>query len=78
MLARTDQVRSVAEAREAVVADCDLDAGEPAMLAAGRLAQFRACTGRRAVLPDGGVAIDRQSADALRLTPGETVWSVGR
>lgn len=78
MLARTDRVRSVAEARPAVVASCDLEGGEPALFAAEHLAQFRACLGHRALLPDGGIVIDRQTADLLRLTPGEMVWSVAR
>jgi arginine N-succinyltransferase len=78
MTARTDRVRSVAEAVASVVAACDLADGEPALLAADYLAEFRACLGRRMLLPDGTVAIDRQAADALRLTPGEQVWSVAR
>jgi arginine N-succinyltransferase len=78
MTARTDRVRSVAEAVASVVAACDLEDGEPALLAADYLAEFRACLGRRMLLPDGTVAIDRQAADALRLTPGEQVWSVAR
>ena len=78
MTARTDSVRSVAEAASHIVAACDLEGGEPALLAADYLAEFRACLGRRLVLPDGGIAIDRQAADALRLTPGEQVWSVAR
>ena len=78
MTARTDQVRSVANAIATVVGACDLDGGEPALLAADYLAQFHACLGRRLLLPDGSIAIDPQSADLLRLTPGEQVWSVAR
>jgi len=77
MTARTDQVRSVAEARQASVAATDLDKGERVLLAAGRLSEFRCCYGAG---KDGGegLAIDSASADLLRLHGGDPVWSIAR
>ncbi|HEX7711237.1 MAG TPA: arginine N-succinyltransferase, partial [Sphingomonadaceae bacterium] len=57
MTAKTDRVRSIAEAREAAVAATDCSVGEQALIAAGRLASFRCCYGVRAE-QGGGLAID--------------------
>lgn len=78
MVAHTDEVKSVKEAVEATVVDADLQEGERAILATGRLQDFRACYGARLVDEDGGVWIDSASADALDVKEGDTVWSVAR
>ncbi|BDI61627.1 arginine N-succinyltransferase [Qipengyuania nanhaisediminis] len=78
MVARTDDVKSVREAIAGKVVDTDLQEGERAILATGRLDSFRACYGARAVDDEGGVAIDSASADALDVSTGDTVWSVAR
>lgn len=78
MTARTDQVRSIAEAREAVVVNDGLIEGEKALIATGRLAEFRCCSGQRAWREGGAVAIDPASAELLDVREGDTVWSVAR
>ncbi|MCP5396507.1 MAG: arginine N-succinyltransferase [Sphingomonadaceae bacterium] len=78
MTAKTDMVRSVQEAKPARIASTDLEKGEKAILATGRLAGFRACFGAREALEDGSIAIDSRSADTLDVKPGDEVWSVAR
>ncbi|MEO1489938.1 MAG: arginine N-succinyltransferase, partial [Pseudomonadota bacterium] len=53
MVALTDQVASVRDARAANVASMDLGEGERAILATGRLDTFRACYGARAFDDNG-------------------------
>jgi len=77
MIARTEVVASIRDAREAPVVGTALEKGEKALLAAGRLGEFRCCYGARE-LRDGGVAIDALAAELLRVTEGDSVWSVAR
>ena len=77
MIARTDDVKTIANARKAEVVAIDCDKGERALLASGQLTEFRSCGGIRA-LSDDGVAIDADSAAALGVGVGDTVWSVAR
>jgi len=77
MTARTDQVRSVAEARQASVAATDLDKGEKGLLAAGRLSEFRCCYGARKL--DGQrIEVDSATRDLLGLSKRDAVWSIAR
>ncbi|MBA4165318.1 MAG: arginine N-succinyltransferase, partial [Erythrobacter sp.] len=78
MVAQTDAVRSVSEAEGRKVSTVDLAQGERAILAAGRLGNFRASYGARSMLEDGSIAIDSATADLLDVSPGDTVWSVAR
>ncbi|MEM7664806.1 MAG: arginine N-succinyltransferase [Pseudomonadota bacterium] len=78
MIAHTDEVTSVKNSVSATVTDVDLAEGERAILATGRLETFRACYGARKFDEDGGIAIDAVAADALDVSVGDTVWSVGR
>ncbi len=78
MIARTDKVKSVAESSLDKITSTDLAEGERAILACGRLENFRACYGAREVAADGTVAIDAQAADILDLKSGDEVWSVPR
>ena len=78
MTARTGKVRSIAEARPARVAEADLDIGERAILATGRLADFRACSGMREMSEGGVIAIDEPSARALGVGAGDEVWRIAR
>ncbi len=78
MVAQTDQVTSVAASQEAKVTRMDVREGERAILATGRLADFRACYGARVLDEDGGIAIDSAAADALDVSAGDVVWSVAR
>ena len=77
MTARTDDVKSIRDARAATIARSDLDGGERAILACGRLGDFRSCFGTRQFEGDE-VAIDAKSAQLLGVGTGDTVWSVAR
>jgi len=82
MTARTDQVRSVREAKDAVVSDISDRLGEhkegaKMLVSSGRLGSFAAAYGW--VLEDGDkVILDPDSAKALQLSAGETVTFVPR
>ena len=77
MLARTDDVVSVADAKPRTLDKAKLDGGERALLATGTLTDFRCCYGSRRV--DGEeIAIDREGAEALQVKEGDSVWSVAK
>ena len=76
MTARTDLVRTVREARAATVTEVAAG-GESAMLAAGRLADFRACFGKVTSSEDG-VIIDPAAASVLGVSVGDEVLHVAR
>ncbi len=78
MVAPTDEVTSVKNSSEAKLTKVDLAEGERAILATGKLQDFRACYGARALDEDGGIAIDAVAADALVVRTGDMVWSVAR
>ncbi len=77
MTAKTDQVRTIREARSTTVAAIDNDGGEPALIATGRLADFRCAYGRLRPCGDG-VAIDRTCATALAVSEDAEISHVGR
>ncbi|MBY8337230.1 arginine N-succinyltransferase [Alteriqipengyuania sp. NZ-12B] len=77
MLARTDDVVSVADATPRTLDKAQLDGGERALLATGTLTDFRCCYGTRNV--DGErLEIGAECAKTLRVGEGDTVWSVPR
>ena len=78
MTARTDNVKSVKEAKPARVTAIDLDIGERALIATGELGEFKSAYGMREFGGDGSVSIDEISAKALEVGVGDTVWSVAR
>lgn len=78
MVARTDDVKSIAHARPATVSNADLDIGERAIIATGALTGFRSAFGMRDFHDDGSVHIDARSAAALGVKEGDEVWSVVR
>jgi arginine N-succinyltransferase len=77
MTARTDQVRSIREARCSTVVRTDSTTGERALLATGRLSGFRSCFGLCEAAEDG-VVIDEAAAGLLGVGPGDEVWTVAR
>jgi arginine N-succinyltransferase len=77
MAAATDAIRTVREAQATTVTATDATAGEPGLIAAGRLAEFR-CARTRAEARDGGIAIDAATAAALGIDAGEAVLHAGR
>ena len=77
MTARTDQVTTIRNVQAAALTGTELAKGEKALIASGRLAEFRCCYGARHGA-DAGVAVDSTTADLLHAAMGETVWSVSR
>ena len=78
MTARTDNVKSVKEAKPARVSATDLDIGERALVATGELGGFKSAYGMRDFAEDGTVCIDETCAKALEVGVGDTIWSVAR
>ncbi len=78
MIAETDQVASVSASAQRHCTDVNLAEGERAIIATGRLSNFRACYGARREDGDGGIAIDANAADLLDVKEGDLVWSVAR
>ena len=82
MTARTDQIRSVREARDSRIAVLDDRLGEnregtKCLVSTGRLASFRTAYGW--IKPhDDGIALDPDCAKVLGVEPGETVTHVAR
>jgi arginine N-succinyltransferase len=74
MTARTDQVASIANAQRITISamsDTPPADGKDALIAAGRMADFRCCYGR---ISDEGV-VDKASADLLKVDMGdELIW----
>ncbi len=76
MTARTDQVHSIRNARDARVAGLD-EAGTMSLVASGRLADFRCAYGKVADGADG-VTLDAQAAEVLRVGAGDAVRWIER
>jgi arginine N-succinyltransferase len=77
MTARTDQVRSVRDAREGGVIAIDRDGGREALVATGRLAAFRCAYGAVREIGEG-VVIDPGCADALAVDEDAPVSWIAR
>ena len=75
MLARTDDVVSVADAKPLTLGSTALDKGERALIATGHLTDFRCSYGSRSIDGDT-IAIDATGAATLQVGEGDTVWSV--
>jgi arginine N-succinyltransferase len=73
MTARTDQVRTIAQAKDGVVTGL-AEGGASSLIATGRLADFRACIGT----VGDALTIDPASAAALQVGKGDEVTHVGR
>ena len=77
MTARTDGVRSIAQARETQIITCDRDGGTEALVATGRLAAFRCAYG--AVRPVGDqIVLGADCAATLKVGEDDTVLHVAR
>ena len=77
MTARTDQVRSIRQAAVAPVIAIDDDGGTPALIAAGRLADFRCAYGQVRAAGDG-IVIDTETAQTLGVAVDDEVMHVAR
>ncbi|HEX2762256.1 MAG TPA: arginine N-succinyltransferase [Allosphingosinicella sp.] len=80
MTAPTDQIRTVRESRELVVAEIAGGAveGPNLLLARGRLREFAACCGNVATDSEERATIGRETAEALGARRGDSILAMGR
>ena len=78
MLARTDNVVSVAGAYGGKLIGTDLDEGTPSLIATGKLTDFRCCYGRADYGKGAELRIDTKSAQVLGVDAGDQVMSVAK
>ena len=79
MIAQTDQVRTIRDSRDVVLAGvADEVEGQNMMLAAGQLGGFAATCSNLRMEPEGGAVITRGAADALGIRPGDSFTAIGR
>jgi arginine N-succinyltransferase len=78
VIARTDQIRTVSEARTETVAEIGDDGPMKMLVAAGRLKDFRACCASVKKLPKQGIRIDPEAAELLEVKVGDEVTMVTR
>jgi arginine N-succinyltransferase len=76
--ARTDDIRTIREAREDVVAEIGEGGPAKVLAASGRLKDFRACCASIKKLPRKGVMIDPEAAELLEIEVGDTVLMASR
>ncbi|WP_336985955.1 arginine N-succinyltransferase [Altererythrobacter aquiaggeris] len=77
MTARTDDVKSIVQAIPAKVLATDNSQGILSLVAAGELTDFRCCYAK-ITAHVGGIALDAQAAEILRVSKGDIVRSVER
>lgn len=77
MLAKTDQVRTIRDAKSARVVAIDDNGGDAALVARGRLADFR-CAYGTVRASDDGVVLGRAAATALAVAEDDTISHVAR
>jgi arginine N-succinyltransferase len=79
MSARTDDIRTVREAREFVLtAIDDENVGRRMMLAAGEMRDFACGYGHVAFGSDGGATLDAAAARLLGIQPDDRFLAIGR
>lgn len=76
--ARTDDIRTVREAREERISEIGEGGTQKVLAATGRLKDFRACCASIKKLPKKGVVIDRLAADLLEVEVGDTILAVSK
>ncbi|KQM65018.1 arginine N-succinyltransferase [Sphingomonas sp. Leaf17] len=77
MTAKTDQVRTIRDARAATIAHIADNDGPESLVATGQLAAFR-CTFGAVRDGDGGVIVSGDCAQGLNVATGNTILHVGR
>jgi len=78
VIAPTDQIRTIKDSKSEKVVEIG-DGGTQAMLlAAGRLNDFRACTGNARKVPGKGLVIDKETAELLEVGEGDELLAVPR
>ena len=76
--ARTDDIRTVREARADKIGEIGEGGTQKVLAGAGDLKDFRACCASVKKLPKKGVMIDRQAAELLEVDVGDTIVTVAR
>ncbi len=77
MTAKTDQVRTIRDARAATIAQIADNDGPETLVAAGRMADFR-CAFGTVRDTDGAATLSADCAHGLGVAPGDTILHVGR
>jgi arginine N-succinyltransferase len=79
MTVATDNITTLRDAREDIVVDLadEGKGGAPSIVATGRLGAFRATYGE-VVAVDGGICLDRTSAERIGVSPGDHITHVPR
>ena len=78
MVAQTNQLRSIAAARDVTMAATHRSGGERMLIATGRLADYRCTWGFVEESDDGGCSLDVASAARLGLQAGDSFTMAGR
>ena len=78
VVSRTDQVRTIREAREEKVVKVGDGGSMKMLLAAGRLRSFRACLGEVSRVDGEGLVLSAEAAALLEVGAGDTVVAVSR
>jgi len=76
--ARTDDIRTVREAREERITEIGEGGNQSVIAATGRLKNFRACCASIKKLPKKGIMIDPVAARLLEVEVGDTVLAVAK
>ena len=76
--ARTEDIRTVREARLDKIGEIGDGGTQKVLAAAGDLKDFRACCASVKKLPKKGVMIDRQAAELLEVGVGDTIVTVAK
>ena len=77
MTARTDRVKSIAEAKESLILTCDRDGGVESLVATGRLDEFRCAYGLIREVGDA-IVLSHDCAQTLGVVEDDHVCHVGR
>lgn len=78
VIAKTDQVRTVRESTEEVIAEVGEGGSMKMLLATGRLKSFRAVQAEVKRIGADGLGIDQKTAELLEVQPGDQVLAVSR
>ena len=73
MVGSTDQLRTIAQARDVEIAGAHDDAGEKVLAAHGRLADFRCCFARLKITQANEALIDEAAMRILAVKPGDVI-----
>ncbi|HEU5482256.1 MAG TPA: arginine N-succinyltransferase [Sphingomicrobium sp.] len=76
--AATDQIRTIRESRSETIVEIGEGGNQKAFVAAGRLSDFRACSGCIRTVPKKGIVLDPEAAEMLNVGVGDEIVAVSR